>query len=573
MRRKLHILLILLVLPSTQVFSAEGKGTSVEADLMIRGEINIKDLITWELLRLKGLEGDPQIELPKNLEISQKIAAGLKLTEVPHFVSLSNLRLFLKQRSNLLPKEKEQLLGILRMANALLRNPEKESSTVFRDQTVDELKKIAARNPGKIALPKELADALDPILNEVNPGTSLKEGISAGDLAKVLANPKFNPKSIPEKDWAGLLGNVRAQSPKLRGDEFLGDFKADVWDDKFASLPKLDAGIEKPINPFKSFNRSSFSPNAVMDFDQTPSELNDSLPKSSQGGHSVPQVDLPALQRFIAPPPRESGVPVPPRLRNDFGEFGGQARGDGIAIDLGALGNGVGNISEGLKKKKAEGAFSLLMRTSYEGKPGAISSCQITLVKKEKRVGECKYTGATAKHCVRDEDRPSAKLTGMEIEPFTRMNHVNVVKDIQFSDFALVEFNSDCREDLPIVPLRKDPLDLNAENPPEILVDTVRGTLAGKAKDLVGGDSLVVMDVRTPENGGLGIYPGDSGGGVAALDKDGKLELVGVISSKPTDERLHGIGFFAAKGSMKRAVEYVEEGNKHGASLVNSTTH
>lgn len=548
---------ILFLLGVVTTFSFAAEGTTLSVDPLLQGDVRINDLISWELHRLKDLEGDPQIEFPKNLSLSRHIARDFKWTEPPRLIPLSSLQAFLKTKPSLSEEEKQQLLGVLRMANALYRTEEKEPSTAFRNSVVDELKKIARVNDLPLRLPPELQPEMDSVFKEIEMRDFPKSGITPRTLARVLSSPRFDPKKIKSESWAKLLGNIRSQAPTLRKNEFLGDFKADRWEDVIASLPKLLPGEIPTLNPFKSFKYSE--PEIVQEVFARP---DDEPQRPFISGHSVlPHVDLPTLRGFIVPPS--------PAL-TPFGEFGGQSTGGEMFMDLSALGDGVGKVSPEVLREKSKGAFSLLMRTSYQGRPGEFASCQITLVKEEKLGDKCSYVGATAKHCIRDEQHPTAAMTRLEIDPFGKLeNHsYQILTDKEPGhedyDFALIQFKSACKP-VRIVPLR------SPEEPPpdEIVVDTVRGTLVGKTRNALKQDpSLLALDVRSPQNGGLGIYPGDSGGGVATVSAQGELELAGVISSKPTDPALHGIGFFAAKDALRWANDALKGRDQKGMAHV-----
>lgn len=559
---KIALLICMVVLPS---FAKDDLPQKV--DFLDEGFLSVDELIRFEYERLAGMEGDPKIEVPKGSAVFERAFRETKteFTNETRFIPLSVLRKFLLTKPKLTDEEKKELLGTLRMMNALLRSPEKDATTAFKKAVTSELAGILGFNNASIKLPREIRDALSSAYEETFNEEIPKEGPKAGKLLKLLKNPKFDSKRLEPKQWAGLLGNVRAQGAQERGNDFIADLKADLFEDLH---PKTAAPTEVPVtNPFRFKEKSNPLIDEIQAF-LNPPKITIVPPQNGVTFapiQTLPPVDLPFLGASHG---GGNSAPRSSRGTGPSGSAGGRVSipdgiGDGgIIVDPDAIGTGIGELPPDLLKQRNRGAFSLLMKTGFQGAANQVSSCQLTVVKKTEVGDSCSYAAATARHCVVDEQNPSRKLSFLEISPFGFIDTARVEHDPNGNDFALIFFKGVCKNEneVPVVPLKKE----DVRDGEGILVDTVRGVLGGRARDAVSGNSLVVMDVRTRRNGGLGIYQGDSGGGVATLT-DGKLELSGVISSKPTDPALHGIGFFAAKESMDWARDRVngDPGQRH----------
>lgn len=534
--------LLLILFLSASAFAQE------KSDSLMKGTWGLGQLLQWELVRLESLGETAKLPFADDSDLKKKILDKPEVTLKDLFKFLSTT-----PKPSLNEEEKHELLGVLRLANTIGRIDTDDREDTYRTLIVNELKKIDPSKNLVLKLPRDVEDRVIKEAKEKLDLTLEAEKITSTDLQKVLESARFKKGLIKEKELASLLGKVREESAKERGQEFISD----VAEDRLLDKLFVEVGKRSPsgrLTKDKVFQTLFPKPNALGDIE--PPRINVQKPKNlkpeDKAFHS-PTQDLPPVDRGklrSGPPSSSVGPPSDPGLSEiDLGQ------GDrGLLLDRRTLGNGVGEIqNRKLLERQNAGKFSLIMRMSFQG--AGSSRCQTTIVKKESVGDRCTYDAATARHCVVNEERPSAQLSALSIQGIGSLDNAEISVDPNGNDFALIKFTAACAE-VPVVPLRQE----RVSDGDEILVETVPGgTMVGRARDAVSGDSLMALDVRSPLNQPFGINPGDSGGGIATVGPGGNLELVGVISSKPVDQRLAGIGFFAAKSSMDWANELLSQ--------------
>ena len=132
---------------------------------------SLKNLLEWELFRLEDLSAETPLEFPEGSTLAPRISKEGKIT-------VKSLAAFLKDKPKLTKDEKQELLGVLRLANTKGRIEFSDSESAYKTLISEELKKM---NPTKILnlqLSEDVLKQLD-LQNEekgVTPETLRREG-------------------------------------------------------------------------------------------------------------------------------------------------------------------------------------------------------------------------------------------------------------------------------------------------------------------------------------------------------------------------------------------------------------
>ena len=485
-------------------------------------------------------------------------------------LTLGELTDIAKKGLHLDDKDGKRLLAALRLMNQTkLANGAGKSldpHELLRALTEKEISGLLSDTKGaKFPVPPEVESKLREEFKRVfkkEPPTEL----SPKQVEQLITNKDFNPKTLSKENWSNLLGSARVANATERGDRFAVEEKQDALRDALGkngifSLPwEQDRGTKSTATTGGgSRGGTQGGGKASGGGKQSGGHDGNFTPQRPLGGRSAAAGGASGGRGRLQIPP---GVELSPdnTLR--------------VPIDLGDIGDGrltkpeLDSLRSGMKP----GGFSLQMRTQYTGDPNHASLCQGTVVDeipREPTDGQktCTYVFATAAHCVRD--KKSARLSSLEIQGFGEITSLDKETRVDSppADFAMIVFtkpmeqgqSEPCRTDIPKVPLAKT--QVGSETP--VLVEG-RRMLVAKASPSPD-NTLVELNLRDPNNDGLTIEHGDSGGGIYRMKQgcqDGGvacLELVAVVSSKPTDEdNFWGLGFGASQSSLNFANNIID---------------
>lgn len=346
------------------------------------------------------------------------------------------------------------------------------------------------------------------VLTDTEVTAMLKDPLKVADLATGIPATAF-----PLVDWMRMGATVRIAARVDRPNTFAADMRAEA-DDRVAAISlerQRERGVKTPQVPFRS-------PRPTFAMPSNPSPA----PRLSAGG---------------------GGFQTPP----SYGHLKGSDGGRGGTVSLEQPPPAQISLTAGDRNKllaeRDRGLSSMPLVTFYKrSKP---SGCQVTLVgnpaESPTRLpnNKCGYTAMSARHCV--EDDLGELFTHAEIGPFKTPTITRLEVDPSGGDLSMMSFEDECRNDVTIVPLSVTP-----PREGEGLVVYAAQPLIGQASSNGGTENSLMMNVRDPANGDIGIEHGNSGG----LVTNDRGEAVGVIASKLRDKKFHQIGFFASKEAL-----------------------
>ncbi len=440
-------------------------------------------------------------------------------------LTLSQVLKALAQGDPITKSQKEELLSTLRLQDLKTVLPgtvnEKARALLIEELTAwarDGQVPVIPANL-KAALVKALKDeALRAKPPRVLTDAEIEEALKIPSKVAALA-AGLSPNTFSLIDWMQLAGGMRIAGRTDRPNGSFADLRRELGERLAVVGPQRQSerGIQTPRIPFQA-PRPSFQ----------------------VGSAPCPAPKAPGGERGFAPP------------QNFRGNGGSPGKGGLVQLDA-PIPNQIGLDEQTRKRLLADrdrGQLSLPLITHYP-KSGA-SACQVTLIGNPGEAptpvgeGKCAYNAITARHCV--EDDSGERFSHAEIPAFSEMSFTRLEVDEQGGDLAMMAFEAQCRNDLPMAPL--------AIMPPRegegILVHAAI-PLIGQATSNGGNETRLMMNVRDPENGGVGIEHGNSGG--AVLNERG--EIVGVISTKLEGSEGVGVGFFASRDALYFANKFL----------------
>lgn len=533
-------LAFLLLLTSDCLFGANGE---IKILLETRPSVESagRELISLEAFKLLygGGKQDPVIDFPAGNTLDLVVRDRLEKMERERLgqlavgkdlrpkgpLTLNQVLKAITEGESLTNAQSEELLGTLRVQDSAGRLKGSISDRGLA-LLIEELKAWAldAKVPVaavplsaalKAALAKELrsqaSKAVPPkTLTDAEVDALLKIPAIVAQIASSLKSSEFSPI-----DWTRMAGAMRLSSRVARPDSFLADMRSEVGQvlADIGIQNQIDRGVKVPRKAYVA-PRPSYQPSGS-------GGVASAAPRQAGG---------------------ERGFQAAPNFR---GDGGGPGKAGSVTLDAPLPGR-IGLTTEARARLKAErdrGHVSLPLITHYPKSES--SSCQITLVgpsgeaPREVEEGKCAYNAVTARHCV--EDDGGTFFSHAEIPPFATIQVTRLEADDTGGDLAMLAFEAECRTDLPIAPLSLMP-----PREGEGIVVHAALPLLGQASSNGANANRLMMNVRDPENGGIGIEHGNSGG--AVLNEKG--EIVGVISTKISSADGQGIGFFASREAL-----------------------
>jgi hypothetical protein len=501
-----------------------------------------RELVSTEAFKLLygAANPDPVVQIPSGLALDSalrdrletlererlgQLAAGKDLRPKGPLTLTQVLKAFTEGRP-LAKAQVEELLSVLRVQDSkdFLSGSAAERA---RALLLGELEGWARDGSKPIPLPAALKEAIakeirsraakevpPKVLTDAEVEALLKQPAIVVEIASSLPVSTFSLE-----DWMRFGGNLRIAGRVEQPNRFFADLRSELGSRLAEVSPRIqkDRGVQAPRVPF-------VAPRPSFQVGSAPCPA----PKGAAGGR---------------------GFHSQPNFR---GEGGAPGKGGVVQLD-GPLPKNLTLDSAALKRLKEArdlGHKSLQLVTHYPKSPSA--SCQVTLVGNpgeappEVGEGRCSYNAITARHCV--EGERDEFFTHAEIPPFKEMAMTRLKTDDSGGDLAMMAFEAECRSDLPTAPLAMIP-----PREGEGIVVHAAVPLVGQALSNGGTDNRMMMNVRDPENGGIGIEQGNSGG--AVLNENG--EIVGVISSKIDSSDGQGIGFFATRKALYFANQFL----------------
>lgn len=510
------------------------------------------ELLSWELMKIGSTGTKTEIQVPLGSELETTLRAKLKEADPetekkPQSpLNVSDLRKILEQAPELELEDSHRLLGFLRLQAAGRTLDDPKTKEFLKQASLGEIGKVATQSAkGRIAVPeplqKPLASALKRAIEKsglpVPEEKVLLERLTQPD-ALSLAVAELDPATVKLEDLAELAGSARAQGRKLRGSRFAEDVREEARD-LLASLRKA-----QPVDPL-----APPRPQPFPSFQQPP-VLN-------QGKPAAPPVRVQRNRGFGGRSPfsgsHQKGAVAPSRRPGPSGRIAGSPGTNSVAI-RGAIpsSTSIDPAEESrLNQRKSQGHVSLQMRTVYDNNYSVMSACQITAVTEPRRIpneeNRCSYNLATARHCIEKNGRP---FTDIAISPFENMVVTRAQADnLGSGDLAMLGVEAQCIR-VPVAPLA-----LDSPRGGEGILVHANIPLKGQAETNAISNNLMMMNTNHPENGGINVIQGNSGGAVT----NSRGELVGVISSVMMQgkRQVPGIGFFATRDSLEFANKFV----------------
>ena len=529
-----------------------------------------KGLAALEVLKSRLTKGGKKaISFPEDSSLKEKLSKELSRIEKEDRKPTDSIRIndiskILTEENTLDKKTLNELAAFLRLENTKsnLKEPLPDNE-VLKQLTVLEAVTAASKGQGgQLEIPDVATQPLIKTFREANPGSELSDV----EILKAMKEPKafaetltrLAPEALTDEAWLEVLGDVRNQTRRMLGASFAEDVRAEVGA-AIASLQRRRA-FQRAQDPVQSApkQKSFFS-----DFG-SPGSFAANTPRTKVPFDFEKNRQFASPRQFFNGGGRHNGGTgsggggaVRPNTGNPQSFSGNIQASDPSSGQSISIQGGVPSTAQfpfadrdDVLEQQEAGHVSLRMNTAYRNNTRQVSTCQITAVSKNE-IGEqrCEYDLATARHCVENEQGET--FTQLAIAPFNEIEVTRMKADgVGNGDMVMMSIEAECAN-VPIAPL--------APLPPksgEGITVYGRAPLVGVATNQVSGRSLMMMNVRDVANGGLGIYQGDSGGAVL----NAKGQLVGVISSKLTDPRFEGIGFFATKDSLRFANEFVTPG-------------
>jgi len=494
----------------------------------------VQDVFNWELSRLYdvGLENQWEAKLNKlDSNLSRKISKVLE-SRYPRPLggaatpwSIFHLKVEAENANSISDSQRRQMLGYFRM------RPVTESNADLKRPFNSEVDRLAG-------IFKTVPDRIKQWLKEKNKDSEFKE------FSELKAHAE---KKLTRPETAELVGLLQEaaylESPEGLMNIWKQESKKDYASDEF--VPKY-----RPVTS---------APKVIK---ANPSHIGPSFSLGPNATDSLPEISLRSQPSWVLVP---SGVTQ--RFPKGTGRYTVDYRPvpfvvPSLTADQVASANAL----------KGSSQLSVGMKTGYEGS-SSLSQCQLTMTeRKPLGKGQCQYKAMTALHCVTNDQ--GNLFNQLSVEPWGNV----VAQKVDYNsetgyDMAIITMAVACRstDEVAVVPLRQAPQSGNpwVESGEAVLVDG-RRMLIGNASDRVASASLLAVDLNDPVNFGVGIYPGDSGGGVFAKNADtGKLEMVGVISMRPKDDA--SLGFIESKEALNWANRMIGSGSDRAMASVART--